>query len=111
MITKQLLVAALAVAIVTPLSAGPVRAESANPVDVGIAAAAAALAQEGTVAEYASVRTGDNATAMLDMGLDEYAASPMTDGKRFSVFCLSMAASLAVMLGVFGLMVRRKRNT
>lgn len=112
MFRKKMLGAALIVAIAIPGMANQAHAEAAAPAD----AVATVLAQEGTAGEYAAleyatIRTGDQAPAMLDMGIEGSAAASMTDGKRFSVFCISMVASLAVMLGVFGLMVRRKRNS
>ncbi len=116
MFRKKMLGAALVVAIVVPGMASQVHAEAVASGDAVAKPAVAAFAQEGTAAEYAAleyatIRTGDQAKAVVDMGLDGYGAAPMTDGKRFSVFCISMVASLAVMLGVFGLMVRRKRNS
>ncbi|CAM4120214.1 hypothetical protein [Saccharibacillus endophyticus] len=118
MFRKKMLGAALvaAIAISGVAGAGQTYAEAADPVDAVAETAVVALAHEGAAGEYAaaeyvSIRTGDQAPAMLDMGIEGSPAASMTDGKRFSVFCISMVASLAVMLGVFGLMVRRKRNS
>jgi len=118
MFRKKMLGAALlaAIAISGVAGAGQTHAEAAAPGDTAVATAVAALPHEGAAgeyaaAEYASIRTGDQAAAMLDIGIEGSPAASMTEGKRFSVFCVSMAASLAVMLGVFGLMVRRKRNS
>jgi len=116
MFQKKMLGAALVAAIAISGAAGQTHAEAAAPGDAVAETAVVALAHEGAAgeyaaAEYAAVRTGDQAAAMLDMGIEGSPAASMTDGKRFAVFCVSMAASLAVMLGVFGLMVRRKRNS
>lgn len=114
MFRKKMFGAALVAAIAISAGAGQARAEASAPVEAGVEAAAVnavtALAHEGTAGEYASIRTGDQAPAMLDMGIEGSVTATMSEGKRFSVFCVSMAASLAVMLGVFGLMAWRKRN-
>lgn len=101
---------AVAVSIAISGTASPAYAEEAFTADRAIVSTASTLGQENAALEYATVRSGDSVPAVVDMGIDAYAASPMTEGKRFSVFCISMVASLALMLGIFGLWVRRKNS-
>ncbi|MCQ4087430.1 hypothetical protein [Saccharibacillus sp. JS10] len=73
-------------------------------------------AEVNTNNEYAAIEsakatTGNLTPAMVDMGLDHAGATPMSDGKRFSVFCISMVCSLILMLGGFALVARRKSRS
>ena len=68
-------------------------------------------ANEYAAVESAKARTGNLNPAMVDMGLSHAGATPISDGKRFSVFCISMMCSLILMLGGFAIFARRKSRS
>ncbi|NGZ77343.1 hypothetical protein [Saccharibacillus alkalitolerans] len=111
--------ACMAAAISLAAWAHPVGAEAAVP-EANAAASAAQTSFIGSPEASLTMLHREEAAgyeakngseqAMLDTGVEFYEAAQGSHGKAFSVFCVSLVVSLALMFGIFGLFVRRGRS-
>ncbi|OWA35252.1 hypothetical protein B9G55_11365 [Saccharibacillus sp. O16] len=96
-----------------------VTAQSASAAEVEAASAAvvmdssAPVSLETASAELKPLR-GESGEMAAGVGAEASVVNVLetaqAEGKGFSVFCISLALSLALMLGVFGLMMRRSKH-
>ncbi|GGN99925.1 hypothetical protein [Saccharibacillus kuerlensis] len=74
----------------------------------------AAAAEAGFLEMYSGNRSsteghgGSDSISDNEVRMEASGMQPTTEGRGFSVFCVSLVTSLALMLGIFGLFFRKK---
>lgn len=110
-ISKRIAVAAFAAAL---LLQGTASQASASEADVSgtyaVVEGAVPAALRTAAAETETLRAANGELASEEASLVNMVESTRAEGKGFSVFCISLAVSLALMLGIFGLTMRRKKH-
>jgi len=105
-------VAALAAALWIQSEAHSVSASEADAAAVITADTSAPASLETASAEIETLRTetGEVSGSGAEASMVNVLESARSEGRGFSVFCISMAVSLTVMLGIFSLMLRKKKK-
>ncbi|OWR27376.1 hypothetical protein CDO73_22405 [Saccharibacillus sp. O23] len=110
-ITKRAAVAAFAAALLitgTTSQASASEAEMSGTYAVVEGAVPAAV--QTAAAETQTLRAANGEIVGEEASIANLLESNGAEGKGFSVFCISLAVSLALMLGIFGLTLRRKKH-
>lgn len=110
-ISKRIAVAAFAAALLITGTTSQVSASEAEaPGAYAVVEGAVPAALQTAAAETETLRAANGEIVGEEASIANMLESTHADGKGFSVFCISLAVSLALMLGVFGLMLRSKKH-
>lgn len=110
-ISKRVATAAFAAALLLQGTASQASASEADTRVIYAAAEGAVPAALQTAsAETQTLRAANGELVGEEASIANLLESDGADGKGFSVFCVSLAVSLALMLGIFGLTLRRKKH-
>lgn len=107
---KRIAVAAFAAALLLQGTASQASASEADTTVIYAAEGAVPAALQTASAETQTLRAANGELVGEEASIANLLESDGADGKGFSVFCVSLAVSLALMLGIFGLTLRRKKH-
>lgn len=108
---KRIVVAAFAAALLLAGTESQTSASEANTSGTyAVVEAASPAALQTAAAETETLRAANGELVSEEASIANMLESTGADGKGFSVFCISLAVSLALMLGIFGLTLRRKKH-
>lgn len=110
-ITKRIATAAFAAALLLQGTASQASASEANTSGTyAVVEGAGPAARQTAATETETLRAANGELVGEEASIVNMLESSRADGKGFSVFCISLAVSLALMLGIFGLTLRRKKH-